>query len=83
MYWDLGQCYVIRLFKYTHNPNQTHWSAVVRLFKYIKGISHYNLYYSGSPTEFEGYCDESWILDTLDTKSISGYVFILGGGANS
>ena len=31
----------------------------------------------------EGYCDANWISDTKDSKSTSGYLFTLGGGAVS
>ncbi|XP_071933569.1 uncharacterized protein [Coffea arabica] len=33
------------------------------------------------PTVLEGYSDANWISDSNDTKSTSGYVFTLGGGA--
>ncbi|XP_073154047.1 uncharacterized protein [Henckelia pumila] len=35
------------------------------------------------PSVLEGYCDANWISDTKDSKSTSGYVFTIGGGAVS
>lgn len=77
-------CVVGRLNRYTHNPNNTHWYAVVKLFKYLKDTINYNLCYSGILPVLEGFCDANWITDTMDTKLTNGYVFIdfiLGGGA--
>ena len=39
------------------------------------------LKYSGFPAVLEGYSDANWISDSDETKSTSGYVFTLGGGA--
>ncbi|XP_073152069.1 uncharacterized protein [Henckelia pumila] len=43
----------------------------------------YGLHYSTYPSVLEGYCDANWISDTKDSKSTSGYVFTIGGGAVS
>jgi len=40
----------------------------------------YVIEYSGFPTVLEGYINANWISDSDETKSTSGYVFILGGG---
>nr|GEV41611.1 hypothetical protein [Tanacetum cinerariifolium] len=41
------------------------------------------LVYSGYPLVLEGYTDASWISNTEDNSSISGWVFLLGGGVIS
>ena len=41
----------------------------------------YAIEYSGFPVVLEGYSDTNWISDSDETKSTSGYVFTLGGGA--
>ncbi|GJZ27226.1 hypothetical protein Tco_0571479 [Tanacetum coccineum] len=41
------------------------------------------LTYTGYPLELEGYIDESWISNTEDNSSTSGWVFLLGGGVIS
>nr|GEU68422.1 zinc finger, CCHC-type [Tanacetum cinerariifolium] len=41
------------------------------------------LVYSSYPSVLEGYIDASWINNTEDNSSTSGWVFLLGGGAIS
>nr|GEV98095.1 zinc finger, CCHC-type [Tanacetum cinerariifolium] len=41
------------------------------------------LMYNGYPLVLEGYTDTSWISNTEDNSSTSGWVFLLGGGAIS
>ena len=72
-----------RLSRYTSNPSSHHWQAVSRVFKYLKGTMNYGLTYSGYPFVLEGYSDASWINNLEDHSSISGWVFLLGGGAIS
>ncbi|XP_071912215.1 uncharacterized protein [Coffea arabica] len=72
---------VCRLSRYIHNPNREHRFALVRLMKYLRGTINFGILYSGFPTVLEGYNDANWISDPNDTKSTSGYVFTLGGGA--
>ncbi|GKC87043.1 hypothetical protein Tco_1147692 [Tanacetum coccineum] len=43
----------------------------------------YRLTYIGYPSVLEGYTDASWISNTEDNSSTSGWVFLLGGGAIS
>ncbi|GKE89691.1 hypothetical protein Tco_1567166 [Tanacetum coccineum] len=43
----------------------------------------YRVIYTGYPSVLEGYIDASWISNTEDNSSISGWVFLLGGGAIS
>ena len=43
----------------------------------------YGILYKKYPAVLEGYCDANWISDTKDSKSTSGYVFTIGGGAVS
>jgi hypothetical protein len=70
-----------RLSRYTHSPNQDHWEALARVMKYLRGTMNYGIMYSGFPAVLEGYSDANWISDSDETKSTSGYVFTLGGGA--
>ena len=41
---------------------------------------NYGILYSGFPFVLEGYNDVNWFSDSDEIKSISGYVFNLGGG---
>ena len=44
---------VCRLSRYTHNPNNDHWSILARLMKYLRGTMNYGILYSGFPTVLE------------------------------
>ncbi|KAG8657733.1 hypothetical protein MANES_03G098716v8, partial [Manihot esculenta] len=72
---------VCRLSRYTHNPNDDHWAALVRLGKYLRGTMNYGILYGRFFVVLEGYSDANWISYSDEIKSTSGYVFTLGGGA--
>ncbi|XP_074287948.1 secreted RxLR effector protein 161-like [Silene latifolia] len=74
---------VSRLSRYTHSPNQSHWNALYRLLKYLRGTMDWGLHYSKSSCVLEGYCDANWVSDNDEIHSTSGYVFILASGAIS
>ncbi|GJT21134.1 zinc finger, CCHC-type containing protein [Tanacetum coccineum] len=62
---------------------EKHWQAIQRVLKYLKKTMDYRLTYTGYPSVLEGYTDASWISNTEDNSSTSGWVFFLGGGAIS
>ncbi|KAG7572578.1 hypothetical protein ISN44_As09g009400 [Arabidopsis suecica] len=72
-----------RLSRYASNPNGEQWNALVRVLRYLKHTMNYGLYYTKYPPVLEGYSDANWISGSTDSKSTSGYVFTLGGGAVS
>ena len=49
--------------------------------RYLRGTMDYGIEYSGFPVVLEEYSGANWISDSDETKSASGYVFTLGGGA--
>lgn len=53
------------------------------VLRYLRYIINYGLHYTKYTVIFEGYSDTNWIFDSKDTKSISRYVFTLGGVAIS
>ena len=73
-----------KLAQYTSAPKPKHWTAVKRIFRYLKGTKDHKLTYGGSNDllneELNIYCDADWASD-LDRKSISGYVISIAGGA--
>ena len=77
---------VSKLSRYTSNLGPDHWKAIIRVLRflrYLKYTQNYGLHDSKYPEVFEGNRDTNWISDTKDSKSTSGYLFTLGGGAVS
>jgi transposase InsO family protein len=70
--------------RYQQNPGESHWTAVKTILKYLRATRDLFLVYGGNPDQelkVTGYCDAGFQTDRDDTKSQSGYVFILNGGA--
>ena len=62
-----------------------HWTAVKRVFRYLKQTKNANLTYEGEDTKIRNtdlnfFLDADWA-NNSDQKSISGYVTIIAGGA--
>ncbi|GJR77225.1 zinc finger, CCHC-type containing protein [Tanacetum coccineum] len=66
-----------KLSRYTSNPGTQHWQAIQRVLKYLKKTMDYRLTYTSYPSVLEGYTDASWISNTEDNLSTSGWVFLL------
>ena len=75
---------VNRLAQFTSNPLPKHWTAIKRIFRYLKGTKNYSLTYGGSREilnqDLNIFCDADWAADA-NRKSVSGYVITLAGGA--
>lgn len=67
--------------RYSSNPHDLHWQAVVRILRYLRGTIGYELVYSGSLTPLTGYSDSDWGGDNSTRRSTSGFVFNLGSGS--
>jgi ATP-binding cassette subfamily B (MDR/TAP) protein 1 len=65
------------------NPGRKHWNTIKRILRYIKGTSDAVLYYGGLEFTVKGYVDSDFAGDLEKRKSITGYVFIIAGGAVS
>ncbi|GJT23826.1 retrotransposon protein, putative, ty1-copia subclass [Tanacetum coccineum] len=66
------------------NPGEPHWTAVKNILKYLRNTKDMFLVYGGNPStelRVECYCDAGFETDRDDTKSQTGYVFVLNGGA--
>ena len=72
-----------KLSRFVSNPGYDHWRALERVLRYLKGTVSYDIHYTGYLMVLEGYCDANWISDANEVHTISGYVFLLGGGAVS
>nr|GEU49936.1 zinc finger, CCHC-type [Tanacetum cinerariifolium] len=71
------------LSRYTSNPGTQHWQVIQRVVEYLKKTMDYRLVYSGYPSVLKDYTDASWINNTEDNSSTSGWVFMLVGGVIS
>src|SRR3954466_6156988 len=69
---------------YQSNPGVDHWTTVKNILKYLKRTKDMFLVYGGDKElVVNGYIDASFDNDPDDSKSQTGYVFILNGGAVS
>ena len=67
--------------RFNQSFNESHWGAVKRVFRYLQG-KHLCLRYSkDADCNLNGYCDASWVSDPVDSRSTTGYIFGLQGGA--
>ena len=70
--------------RYQSDPGESHWTAVKSILKYLRRTKDLFLIYGGeSELKVEGHTDSSFQSDRDDSKSVSGYVFTLNGGAVS
>lgn len=66
------------------DPGKEHWQAVKRIFRYLRGTSDVGLIY-GNDTQclVTGYSDSDYAGDVDIRRSMTGYVFTLGGSVVS
>ena len=63
---------------------EEHWSAAIRVLRYIKGTRDLSLILGGSPLpSLQGYSDSDYGNCTYTSRSVSGYCYSLGSGAIS
>jgi hypothetical protein len=73
-----------KLSQYLENPGQAHWTAALRVIRYLKKTRKYQLTIGGKqPLTLSGFSDSDWAADTDDRRSTSGYAFNLGNGSIS
>lgn len=62
--------------------DSTHWTAVKRILRYLRGTKHYRIAYRrGDHGAINGFFDADWANESDERKSYTGYAFILAGGA--
>jgi transposase InsO family protein len=70
------------LAQYTQKPTDAHWTAAMRVLRYLNGTADKRLVFGGgdslSPCVFS---DASWGGDGDDEKSVSGFLAMIGDGA--
>ena len=68
--------------RFAINPGPAHWEAVKKIFRYLKGPRELWLSYGGIIRELTGFADADGNM-AEDRHAISGYAFLLHGGAVS
>jgi hypothetical protein len=67
---------------FASNPGPAHWEAVKWIFHYLSGMCDLWLTYGKVSTPLEGYVDVDGSM-AKDHHAISGYAFLIDGGAIS
>lgn len=73
---------VSTLAQFSHNPGWPHWEAVKCVFRYLLGTKKLSLCYGGARKGLEGFVDADGASQE-HRHAISGYVFLVDGGAVS
>jgi Reverse transcriptase (RNA-dependent DNA polymerase) len=75
---------VQQLSQFTSNPGHQHWEAAKRVIWYLKGTrNHFLVLGETENIKLIGYTNSDWANDPDRRRSISGYLFTLGGGVIS
>jgi Reverse transcriptase (RNA-dependent DNA polymerase)/gag-polypeptide of LTR copia-type/Integrase core domain/GAG-pre-integrase domain len=77
---------VTALSQFSNNPGLQHWVALKRVLRYLNGTTDYKLMYGNNRNDENsvsllGYCDADWGSNVDDRRSVTGYIFLLNGGA--
>ncbi|KAK9157462.1 hypothetical protein Scep_004036 [Stephania cephalantha] len=70
---------VNRLSSYQQSPSTSHWQALKRVLRFLKGTLHLGLSFKpGSKLMLTGYSDADWAANPDDRKSIAGFAVYFG-----
>ncbi len=59
--------------RFCSNPTKEHWTAVKRIFRYLRGTTEFGLLYcKGESSDLVEYSDANWAGDCNDYKSTTG-----------
>ena len=64
---------------YMSNPGKQHWEAVKWIMRYLRGTSYMSLCFTSVDLKLQGYVDANLVSDVGSRKSITGFVYTLGG----
>lgn len=68
------------LSQFSSCPTEVHLKAAKRVLRYLNGTKDYKLHFPcGQKLDLNGYSDSSYASNLTDRKSLSGYIFQLGG----
>ncbi|XP_043808465.1 uncharacterized mitochondrial protein AtMg00810-like [Manihot esculenta] len=66
--------------QFLQTPYSSHWDAVIRILRYIKGAPGQGLLYEDKGhSQIVGYSDADWVGFPSDRRSTSGYCIMIGG----
>lgn len=72
------------LSRYMAKPTELHLQAAKRALRYLKGTVDYGIYYkNGGNNKLMAFTDSDYAGDIEDSRSTSGYVFMLSSGVIS
>lgn len=68
--------------RYLRNHDNSHWEAVKRIIRYLKGTTNVGIKYKsdGNVLKLSGYSDADFANGVETRRSTTGYVFTLAGG---
>ncbi|KAK0580290.1 hypothetical protein LWI29_000376 [Acer saccharum] len=70
---------VNKLSQFMHKPTTTHWNAVKRVLRYLRGsLAHGLLLSRSSPLNLHAFADADWAGDPDDRRSTTAYIVFLG-----
>ncbi|XP_067208508.1 uncharacterized protein [Linepithema humile] len=70
--------------RFNSNFGKSHWTAVKRIFRYLKGTREIKVRYSKSDNDdLVGFSDADWASDVDKRRSCTGYIFLMCKGAIS
>lgn len=68
--------------RFMANPTELHFGTAKRIMRYVKGTLEFGIWYQREgKSELLGYTDSDYAGDVDDSRSTSGYVFLMSGGA--
>ncbi|CAH9106113.1 unnamed protein product [Cuscuta epithymum] len=68
------------LSQFMQTPRQSHWDAVLRVLRYLKGHPGRGIVFNrNSSLSLVGYCDSDWASCPNTRRSVTGYFVTLGG----
>jgi transposase InsO family protein len=76
---------VNKVAQYASSYDNSHWTAIKRILRYVKGTKDQGLTLGGNVSEIRllGSCDADWAGDLDDRRSTTGYLFTIGTGCIS
>ncbi|CAD6232026.1 unnamed protein product [Miscanthus lutarioriparius] len=68
--------------RYMADPGKEHWKVVQWIFRYLRGTTNACLKFDRTGKRLTGYVDSDFVADLDKRRSLTGYVFTIGGCAS-